>query len=205
MEKERSLQLLITDYLLEEGRYYSENYPQNIEIINSVPESLNFVMRDPRIVLISEKAYRVDIDRYKEKIHALTGRLDQNGLIELHKNYNAIQEEIVNRNYIISSFLKDYPYLDENGSVIGYYDWIIEGMQQIFTLLNNQTQDYYIGFGIPKVDKEHKIKKSIAESYIEELELETDGQYEGIHDIYHDTDLYLLRKKPKVKVKTLTR
>ena len=66
MEEKNNTKLIVSSYLLEEGKFNAENYPQIIEIMNTVPESLNFVMEDPRTVLISENAYREDINRYRK-------------------------------------------------------------------------------------------------------------------------------------------
>ena len=205
MKNSKKTNELIASYLLEEGKFDFLDYPQTIEIINTVQGSLNFLIQDPYTVLISDKAYREDIDKYKRRLLALKGKLTNNGEIYLPPTYNLLMDEIIQRNKIINNFLKEYPKIDENAAIIGNYDWTIEGMEQIFTLLHNQSQDYFIGFGIDKEDLQHNTKMSLVESYIEELNIETDGVYEGIHDTYQDTELYLLKKASKVKTKTLTR
>ncbi len=195
----KSIQELMADYLIEEGEYHSNNYPQNIEIISSVKDSLNYIIRDPRILLISDNVSREDIDHYKRKINAIKGVLTSNHTIKLPNQYNLLQDDQLYRRRMISTYLKEYPELNDNAAIIGIYDWTIEGMEQIFTLLPNLTQDYYIGFGIDIDDPDYRKKMLLTNSYVKELIDETDGLYEGLHDRYLDTELYLVKKKPKIK------
>lgn len=205
MKNDERTNKLIASYLLDEGNFDSLNYPQTIEIINTIPGSLNYQIQDPYTVLISENAYREDIDKYKNKLLALKGKITPTGEIYLPMTYNLLMEEVIQRNIIIRTFLKEYPKINENAAIIGNYDWTGEGMEQIFTLLHNESQDYFITFAFSQDDPKYNDKVRVTESYIGILLDETYEAYEELHDTYKDTELYLLRKKPKVKRKTLTR
>ena len=205
MEKTTDLNKLLADYLIEEGRYDSDYYPQNIEIISKIPDSLNFQMRDPRIVLLSEKAYREDINAFKYKVNAIRGKLTMEGLIKINSQYNSIMDEEIIRRRIRREFFSEYPYLNEQAAIIGKYDWTKEGTRQMETLLLNETQDYYLLFGFSRDDEDRLSKKHIIESYIDHIEFSTFEEYKGTHDTSNGHELYILRKDPKIKRRTRSR
>ncbi len=202
---EENVQELLLNYIFMEGNYSLDDYPQNIEIINSIEDSFLYQLKDPRLLLLSEKTTREEISRYQHKLSVLRGKLLNDGTVSILKDYNSLQEERLNKKLLMQTHFPDYPYLDENASILGYYDFTVEGMQQIYTLLDNQSQDYFIGFTYDKDEPKAKEKRTITVQYLKRLEEDTDYLYKASHDTYNNHELYLLRKQPKVKVKTLVR
>ncbi len=188
-----TIKSLLANYLLEEGKYDIDNYSQNIEIINSIPESIALEIGSPRIVLISEQVNSALIDKFRGRVQAVPGRLNKDGRIEI--NFDSLKNKALSSNIEVSRYLPKFPFLNEDAAVIGYYDWSKEGLNQIVTLLKNETQDYFIGFGYDKYEKQAEMKERLVDFLIKTMEVVSDDQYEGIHDTHNGKELYLLKKK----------
>ena len=202
MPTKHSIQALLLAFMKDQANYNLDNYSQNIEIVSSFPNSFAYLLKDPRLLLLSDVS-KEDISRYEFEVMALKGKLSLTGLIDLsNDNYN-IQERIY-RKGLIDCYLPEYPFLNDDASIIANYNWTVEGMAQIFTLLENQSQDYFIGFGFSQDDPKAKEKRLVAEHYLEELRQESDLAYDGYYERYKNNELYMLAKSPKVLKKTYT-
>ena len=194
MPTKHKIQTILLALMIDEGKYNPDNYSQNIEIISPFYESFTYLLKDPRLLLLSDVS-KEQIKEHEFEINALNGRLGISGLVELsHDNYTA--QELIYLKGIRDYCIPNYPFLDDKAAVIANYDWSVEGMAQIFTLLTNTSQDYYVGFGFSEDDPKANEKRIIAEHFIEELRLETNLQYDGLYEKYKDKQLYLLAKSP---------
>ncbi len=196
MPTKHSIQTLLLALMIDEGKYNPDNYSQNIEIVSPFYDSFTYLLKDPRLLLLSDDITKEQIKKYEFNINILKGKLDLNGLVELsNDNYNP-QERIYLRG-IRDYCIPEYPYLNEDASVLVNYDWTINGMAQIFTLLSNTSQDYYVGFGFREDDPRASEKRTVTEKFIEEIRQESDYEYEDCYEKYKNTELYLISKKPK--------
>ena len=196
MEKEKLLQLHSLLYLIEEGKYNPDDYPQNIEIINSIPDSFTLSMETDNLVLFSKNVVRFDLRKYQ--INALKGEILPNGKLSLISVPNQLRDELYDRKQLIEKYLKGYPEINKNASIIGYHNWTNDSYEQMISILKNRSQDYYLLFAIDKNDPLYSKKRYKAEAFCKRVE-EEDTNYQTTHDTLKNNDYYLLKKKPKVK------
>jgi hypothetical protein len=196
MPTKHKIQTLLLALMIDEGKYNPDNYSQNIEIISPFYDSFTYLLKDPRLLLLSDVS-KEQIKEHEFEINALSGRLGISGLVELsHDRYTA--QELIYLKGIRDYCIPNYPFLDEKAAIIANYEWSVEGMAQIFTLLTNTSQDYYVGFGFKEDDPRALEKRIITEHFLEELRQESDYNYEDCYEKYKDTELYMISKKPKV-------
>lgn len=196
MEKSKMLQLHSLLYLIEEGKYNPDDYPQNIEIINSIPNSFTLSMEKDNLFLFSKNVVRTDLRKYQ--INALKGEILPNGKLSLISVPNQLRDELYDRKQLIEKYLKGYPEINKNASIIGYHNWTNDSYEQMISVLNNKSQDYYLLFAIAKDDPSYTQKIYKAESFCNRVEKE-DSNYHTIHDTLKNNDYYLLKKQTKVK------
>ena len=196
MEKEKILKLHSLLYLIEEGKYNPDDYSQNIEIINSIPDSFSLLMDTDNLLLFSNNVVRHDLRQYP--VNALKGELLPDGKLSLISVPNQFREEIYDKNKLIAKYLKGYPELNNDASIIGYHNWTPESYSQMNTIVNNKSQDYYLIFAIDKNDESYHKKIYTAEAFCKRVE-EEDSNYHTLHDTLKGNDYYMLKKKAKVK------
>ena len=199
MEKEKLLQLHSLLYLIEEGKYNPDDYPQNIEIINSIPDSFTLSMEKDNLFLFSDNVVRYDLRKFQ--INALKGEILPNGKLSLITVPNQFRDELYDRKKLIEKFLKGYPDINKNASIIGYHNWTTSSYDQMMTIIKNRSQDYYLVFAIDKDDKLYNNKIYTVESFCKRIE-EDNPNYQTTHDTLKHNDYYLLKKKVKVKKRT---
>ncbi len=187
MEKEKMLQLHSLLYLIEEGKYNPDDYPQNIEIINSIPNSFTLSMEKDNLFLFSKNVVRTDLRKYQ--INALKGEILPNGKLSLISVPNQLRDELYDRKQLIEKYLKGYPEINKNASIIGYHNWTNDSYEQMISVLNNKSQDYYLLFAIAKDDPSYTQKIYKAESFCNRVENE-DSNYHTIHDTLKNNDYY---------------
>ena len=198
MSTKHSIQTLLLAFMIDQANYNLDKYSQNIEIISPFFDSFAYLLKDPRLLLLSNNISQKDINKYEFEVMALRGKLSSEGLISLSDDILPIPERIYKKG-LIDCYLQDYPFLNDDASVIANYDWTVEGMAQLFTLLENTSQDYFIGFGFQENDPRALEKRLVAEHFIDELRQESSLEYDGFYEKYKNTELYMLAKSPKVK------
>lgn len=199
MKTRHSIQTLLLAFIIDQGNYNLENYSQNIEIISPFYDSFSYLLKDPRLLLLSKNITQEEINKHEFEVMAMRGKLSLNGLIELSDDRLNPQERVYKKG-LLDFYLPEYPFLNDDASIIANYNWTVEGMGEIFTLLENTSQDYFIGFGFNEDDPRALEKRIVAEHFIDELRLESSFNYDGYYEKYKDNELYMIAKKPKVKV-----
>jgi uncharacterized protein YggL (DUF469 family) len=61
-------------------------------------------------------------------------------------------------------------------------------------MLDNASQDYFIGFGFNENDPKADEKRIVVEHFIKELREETSYTYDGSYEKCNDNELYMISK-----------
>lgn len=178
------------------------NYSNNLELIQSVPNSISQYLKDYKHFLLSEKVRYEDLEIYG--IKGACGYLDKNEGIVVPKSIEADEYFRNHQGKVPSKEIPrySYPSITDFDSIVSYYDWTsitrVEQINQITRSIYFPFNDRYLGFITNKNDKNLLEKESVIS---EILEVINNGWSKDQYHLVHDTismenkELYLIKKK----------
>ena len=178
------------------------NYSNNLELIQSVPNSVSQYLKDYKHFLLSEKVRYEDLETYG--IKGACGYIDKNEGIIVPRSIEADEYFRNHQGKVPSKQIPRYTYpaITDFDSIVSYYDWTsitrVEQLDQITKSVYFSFNDRYLGFITNKNDKNLLEKESVISKILEVI---NNGwpkeQYQLVHDTVSNKnkELYLIKKK----------
>lgn len=164
------------------------NYSNNLELIQSVPNSVSQYLKNYKHFLLSEKVRYEDLETYG--IKGACGYLDKNEGIVIPKSIEADEYFRNHQGKVPSKQIPRYTYpsITNFDSIVSYYDWTsitrVEQLNQITKSVYFPFNDGYLGFITNKNDKNLLEKESVIS---EILEVINNGWSKEQYQLVHDT------------------
>lgn len=178
------------------------NYSNNLELIQSVPNSISQYLKDYKHFLLSENVKYEDLETYG--IKGAHGYIDKNEGIIVTRSIAADEYFRNHQGKLPSKQIPRYTYpaITDFDSIVTYYDWTsntnLKQLRQITESICFPVSDRYIGFITDKDDEKLLEKVELISDIL--TVFNNDGylkQYKLVHDTVSNKnkELYLIKKK----------